>query len=139
MMEAVSTTETSVHDQNDDGGTTHLWNVDAVSQKDLIFTTAAARIWNLTFICSLFNDMLSVTQTISYGVEWKGGKWMVTWEEIGSKRSWPNLRYYTGTSWRDWGKSRKNSIRIAGLRAEIWAQNLPNTTQECYTLDNDVR
>jgi hypothetical protein len=35
------------------------------------------------------------------------------------------------------GKTTKN-LRIAGLRAEIWALDLPNTKQECQPLDHDV-
>jgi hypothetical protein len=35
-------------------------------------------------------------------------------------------------AWRDWGKPRKNSVRIAGLQAEIWTRDLPHTKQECY-------
>jgi hypothetical protein len=31
---------------------------------------------------------------------------------------------------RDWGKPRKILFSIAGLRAEIWTQDLPNTKQE---------
>jgi hypothetical protein len=34
-------------------------------------------------------------------------------------------------AWMDLGKPRKPSVRIAGLRAEIWIRHLPNTKQEC--------
>jgi hypothetical protein len=38
-------------------------------------------------------------------------------------------------AWGDWGKPRKNSVRIAGLWAEIWTRELPNTKQECQPID----
>jgi hypothetical protein len=34
-------------------------------------------------------------------------------------------------AWRDWGKLRKSSVAIPGLRTETWTRDLPNTKQEC--------
>jgi hypothetical protein len=42
-------------------------------------------------------------------------------------------------SWRDWGKPRKSSVSIAGLRAEIWTRDFPNTKQECQPLGKTSR
>jgi hypothetical protein len=36
----------------------------------------------------------------------------------------------TAFAWRDWGKSRKILISMAGLRAEIWTRYIPNTKQD---------
>jgi hypothetical protein len=33
----------------------------------------------------------------------------------------------------------EKSIRIAGLRADIWTRALPNTKQEFSPLDHDIR
>jgi hypothetical protein len=40
--------------------------------------------------------------------------------------------------WRDWGKTQKGSVTTAGLRAEIWTQDLPNT-KDCQLLDHNFR
>jgi hypothetical protein len=37
----------------------------------------------------------------------------------------------TEFAWRDWGKSRIRSVRLAGLRAELWTLDLPNKKQVC--------
>jgi hypothetical protein len=34
-------------------------------------------------------------------------------------------------AWRDWGKLRKPSVKILGLRAEVRTRHLPNMKQEC--------
>jgi hypothetical protein len=41
-------------------------------------------------------------------------------ERCGSKRSWPNLRYYSGIRLEKLRKTTKNLSQIAGIRAEIW-------------------
>jgi hypothetical protein len=40
--------------------------------------------------------------------------------------------------WKDWGKPRKTSVRIAGLRAETLNRHLPNKTQECWPFNCEV-
>jgi hypothetical protein len=45
----------------------------------------------------------------------------------GRTLSRPYLRYYPAFSWKEWGKPRKTSVRIAGLHADIWTRDLPNT------------
>jgi hypothetical protein len=42
-------------------------------------------------------------------------------------------------SWRNWERPQKTSHWIAGLRAENWTRDLPNTKQECWSLDHDVQ
>jgi hypothetical protein len=41
-------------------------------------------------------------------------------------------------AWRDWGKRRKNLVRIDGLQVEIWTRDLPNM-KECWSLEHDVQ
>jgi hypothetical protein len=47
------------------------------------------------------------------------------------ERSWRNLRKYPGICSMDWRKPGKTSVRIAGLRAESWIRDLPNT-KDCW-------
>jgi hypothetical protein len=61
---------------------------------------------------------------------------MMNWKEFGRKLSWPNSRWICLVELR---KITKTSVRIAGLRAEIWTRNIPNSKQECYPPDHDVR
>jgi hypothetical protein len=44
------------------------------------------------------------------------------------------LRYRFGPR-----KATKASVRIGGLRTEIWNRDLPYTKQECYPLNSDIR
>jgi hypothetical protein len=53
-----------------------------------------------------------------YGVEWKD-MWMMNWKRCRRKLSWPNLRH-PGICLEGLRKATKKSVRIAGLRAEIW-------------------
>lgn len=43
------------------------------------------------------------------------------------------------SAWKDWGKLRKTSLRIAGCRTEIWSRDNPHTKQGCYSLDRNVK
>jgi hypothetical protein len=56
---------------------------------------------------------------------------MMNWKDCGRKRSWPNLRHYTGICLEGLRQPRKASVRIAALRAEILRRELLNTKQEC--------
>jgi hypothetical protein len=49
------------------------------------------------------------------------------------------VAYCNGIRLKDCGKPRKTSVRIAGLRSEIWTRDIPNTKQECYQIGSDVR
>jgi hypothetical protein len=67
----------------------------------------------------LFIDTFSVTQSLASKERMEGKRWI--WKGCGSKRSWPNLRYYPGITWGDWWKQRKATI--ACLRVEIWIRD----------------
>jgi hypothetical protein len=56
---------------------------------------------------------------------------MMNWEGFGRKRSWYNFKIIQAFAWRDLGKPRKTSVRIADLRAEILSRELPDKKQEC--------
>lgn len=58
--------------------------------------------------------------------------------ECGKKQSWSNLRYYPSICLAGLRKTTK-TVRIAGVRAEIWIRHLPNVRQEYEPLDHDVR
>jgi hypothetical protein len=65
----------------------------SVLTRGLLFTLIHLSVQSasvIIFICSLFHDAFSITQTI-YSVEWNDERWMVIWKERGSKRSWPNF------------------------------------------------
>jgi hypothetical protein len=57
---------------------------------------------------------------------------MMNWKGFGRKRSWNNFNVISRNSP---GKTEKNHekipVRIAGLRAVIWTQELPNMKYEC--------
>jgi hypothetical protein len=55
----------------------------------------------------------------------------------GRKRSWSNLRYYLIIWHRD--QERRQYVRIAGHRAEIWSIDLPSRNPECLSLGRDFR
>jgi hypothetical protein len=74
-----------------------------------------------------------------YSVERKSDKWMMTWQEFGTKRSWPNLCYYPSFRLEGLRKPRKSSGSIAALRAEVWTRDLPNMKQEYLPLGYDIR
>jgi hypothetical protein len=40
-------------------------------------------------------------------------------------------RIFPAFTWRDWGKPRKTSGKIACLRAEIWTRDISHTKQHC--------
>jgi hypothetical protein len=64
---------------------------------------------------------------------------MMNWAVSERKRSWPNFMVLKAVTWKDWGKSQKTSVRIAGLRVKIRTRNFSNTKQECFPLDHDIR
>jgi hypothetical protein len=45
-------------------------------------------------------------------------------------------RYDPSISWRDWGKIRKPSEKIAGVEGEIGKEHLPNMKLEVYSYTN---
>jgi hypothetical protein len=59
-----------------------------------------------------------------------------TWKEAVVAYSQATIPVF---AWRDGGKPRKPSVRIACFRAKIWPAELQNTKQECQLLDHDVR
>jgi hypothetical protein len=64
-------------------------------------------------------------------MNWKGRE--IIWQ-------WPNLKYnIPELSWKNWGKPRKTSVRIATIGAEIWTRDLPDTKKVFLRLDHNVR
>jgi hypothetical protein len=47
--------------------------------------------------------------------------------------------FYPGMRLRILNNNHEKSDRIAGLRANIWTRDLPNTKQEFSPLDHDIR
>jgi len=41
------------------------------------------------------------------------------------KQSWPLLRYYSSSAYRDWGRSQETWVRMAGHWAEIQTWDVP--------------
>jgi hypothetical protein len=78
------------------------------------------------FLFLVYLTAFSVTQTISYRIEWNDDIITMNSRGCGRKRSFPNLRFYPGICLEGLRKTTKASVRIAGLRAEVWAQDLPN-------------
>jgi hypothetical protein len=68
-----------------------------------------------------------------YSVEWKVDKWTMNWKVFGRKRSWPKLRYYPSIRLQRPKKRLKISVMIAGVQAEIWTRDTPNTNQDLKT------
>jgi hypothetical protein len=65
---------------------------------------------------------------------------VMNWKVHGRKRSWHKVKVLSQhLPRRNWVKPRKTSVRIAGLRADIWTWDVSNTKQECSPLDHDVR
>jgi hypothetical protein len=85
---------------------------------------------------SLFSDAFSVTQDCIALNEGMIREW---WIEKDVEWCGRGLIYGTIAVfvWRNLGKPRNPSVRIAYLPADIWTRDLPNTKQECY-LSHDV-
>jgi hypothetical protein len=49
-------------------------------------------------------------------------------------RKWASPIFGTilATAWKDWGKPRRTSGRIASLQSKIWTWDLLDTNQECF-------
>jgi hypothetical protein len=74
----------------------------------------------LIYLFVVYLTMLSVAQTLY--------RRMIGWvmnNEL--ERIWKEAV----VAWLDWGKPIETSIRISGLRADIWTQDLPNKKEEC--------
>jgi hypothetical protein len=76
---------------------------------------------------SCYLTALSVSGLRVYSVGWWDW-WIMNWKGFGRKRWWPKGIIQLAP--RDWEKSRKTSVRIAGVPAEIRTEHLPNGTQE---------
>jgi hypothetical protein len=70
-----------------------------------------------------------------HSVQWAGDMWIMNWKGCRSRWSWPNWKYYSSIAYGDWRKPRETSVRITGLRADIWTLDLPKTKQEWKPLD----
>jgi hypothetical protein len=61
----------------------------------------------------------------------KGERWKMNWKRCGTTLVWPSLkvlsRYFPGRT----EENHKTSVRTAGIRAEIWTRDLPNTKLKC--------
>lgn len=53
---------------------------------------------------------------------------MVKLKGYGRKWSRPTPNNIAGFSWRGWGEWRRNSVRIAGVPAEIWTEHISHTS-----------
>jgi hypothetical protein len=85
------------------------------------FLTHVATVVCYLYIVTLFRILVLRQQQVIC-------KW---WTDKGRerKRWWPNLRFFPGICLEGLRKLKKNLDGVAGLRAEIWTQNLPNTKQ----------
>jgi hypothetical protein len=73
------------------------------------------------------NDAISNSEYIDHTAGW-----IKCWKEL----IWITILEFI---WRDWGKPRETSVRVACLPSGIWTQDLPNTKQKSCPLDCDVR
>jgi hypothetical protein len=55
------------------------------------------------------------------------------------KWSWPNLKYYLESAWKDWRTSRKTSARMVSVLVEIQTGKIPNTSQKHYCLSQPAQ
>jgi hypothetical protein len=56
----------------------------------------------------------------------------MNWKGYGRKLLWLNLRHIPVSFWRHWGKSRKISVRISVVRAEVQTEHLQNMNLERF-------
>jgi hypothetical protein len=78
-------------------------------------------------VCSVYNDAFSVTYiALNEGMitEWWIQKEVKKWQ-------WPNFKILSKHLHGRTEEDHKSSVRIAGLWAEIWNQDLLNMKQEC--------
>jgi hypothetical protein len=73
--------------------------------------------WSVVYLTTL-----SVAQTIQCRLI----GWLMNWKGHGRKRSWYKYRYYPGIFLEGLNKTTEISVRISGLRAEIWIKDLSN-------------
>jgi hypothetical protein len=52
----------------------------------------------------------------------------------GKKQLWPNLKYYPGFAWRDWGRLQTIVCRVVSAVLRFKTNYLRNTNQKCYGL-----
>jgi hypothetical protein len=64
---------------------------------------------------------------------------MISWNGCGRKCLWPNFKVLPRHFPEGSEENHENLVKIAGLGVEILTQDLPNTKQECYALDHDIR
>jgi hypothetical protein len=62
---------------------------------------------------------------------------MMNWECLGRKRAWPNFKVLSQHSPRGAEENHENPVMIEGLRTVTSTRELPNTNQECQSLDHD--
>jgi hypothetical protein len=99
-------------------------------------------LWNAELVrtshpsfCNLFNNASPVMKTTTASNKRVANEW---WNGKDLEGNGRGLGTITELAWRNWGTPRSPSVRIAGLRAEIWTRDLPNR-KECWPLDHDVR
>jgi hypothetical protein len=86
----------------------------------------------LAILFSIYVIVYLTTLTVAQIIQYRKTKWLMNnckrWR---TKRSWPTIRYYPGIC-RDWlrNDTKKTSVKLAGLRAEIWIRDPPKRRQD---------
>jgi hypothetical protein len=57
----------------------------------------------------------------------------MNWNGFGRKRSWSNLDAVLVFAWRDWGTTRKTSVMMVDVPAEVRKEDIPNKSRELVT------
>jgi hypothetical protein len=109
------------------------WLLENPQKTVLLWTTSRSQLSTflpaLFFRAVLFNDAFHYRD---YRVGWHDDRRMMIWNGFGRKWCWPTRSTISEFVWRDSGKLRNTSNRIAGDPAEIRTEQSPNTCLETY-------
>jgi hypothetical protein len=82
---------------------------------------------SLLFKCLSVVYLTAIFQQLElYSVEWKDKKWMLNRRKLEGSGRGLILRHCSGIRLEELKKQRNTSVRITGLRAEIWTRDLSN-------------
>jgi hypothetical protein len=89
---------------------------------------------------SIYVIVYPTTLTVAQIIQYRKTKWLINkCKGLRRKRSWPTIRYCPGIC-TDWGiVQKKTSLKLAGLRAQIWTRDPPKRRQDYNPLYCDVR